>query len=187
MQNKRLFAAALPFFPLLFLLTPSELFMLLSAVLLHEGGHLAALWLLGEPPPAPHAVLLGLTLTMRRPLSYRHELFAAAAGPLFNLLFALPLLTLFKENTALCALGVIHALCGLLNLLPLGRHDGARVLFCTAALLFPLGIAEKVRSGVGISTFLFLLFSLLFLLLKEGGAGALILILPLLFRAAGTP
>ena len=187
MKNKGTLAALLPLLPLLLLLTPSELLLLTSAVLLHEGGHLAALALLGEPAPTPRAVLLGLTLTVGRPLSYRRELLVAAAGPLANLLLALPLLTLGREEVALCALGAVHALTGIVNLLPLGRCDGARILFCGAALLVPLSAAERISRAAGHIALLFLLFSLLYLLLGNGGAGALILILPLLFRAHGTP
>ncbi len=184
MRNKTLLAALI-LSPLFLFLTPAELLFFASAVLLHEGGHLIALALLGEPAPLPRAVLLGISLDMRRPLSYRRELLAAAAGPLANLLLALPLLAFSGGHTALSALGTVHALTAAINLLPIGRCDGARILFCGLAQLLPLRIAERISLAIGLVSFLFLLFLLLFLLLGTGGAGALILILPLLFRASG--
>ena len=161
--------------------------MMASAVLLHEGGHLLAFFLLGEPAPTARAVLLGISLDPRRPLSYRRLLLTAAAGPFLNLLVAIPLLTVGKSSPALLALGIVNAFSALVNLLPIGRCDGGRILFCLSALLFPLGIAERISRAVGLLFFFLLAFSLLYLLLGKGGAGAMILILPLLFRAAEQP
>lgn len=182
MPRYRLLVALVWAIPLVLFSSPFELLALLSAVLLHEGGHLLAFFLLGEPPPRPTAVLAGLTLSPTRTLPYRHELLIAAAGPLSNLLFALPLL-LFGSGAGLLLLGWVHLLTALVNLLPLPGCDGGRTLFSLLALFLPLRIAEAVFSLLSLAVFFLLLFSFLFLLLFEGGGGVLLLLISLLSRA----
>ena len=186
MSKRRLLVALVWGVPLILFSSPFELLALLSAVLLHEGGHLLAFYLLGEPAPRPSAVLAGLTLSPLRPLPYRHELSIAAAGPLSNLLFALPLL-LFGSGKGILLLGWVHLLTALVNLLPLKGSDGGRVLFSLLALLLPLRIAEAISSLLSLSVFFLLLFFFLFLLLFEGGGGVLLLLFTLLSRARSSP
>ena len=186
MPRRRLLVALVWAIPLVLFSSPFELLALLSAVLLHEGGHLLAFYLLAEPAPRPSAVLAGLTLSPTRPLAYRHELPIAAAGPFSNLLFALPLL-LFGTGTGVLLLGWVHLLTALVNLLPLPGCDGGRILFSLLALLLPLRIAETVASLLSLAIFFLLLFFFLFLLLFEGGGGVLLLLLSLLARARSSP
>ena len=167
--------------PLLFLASPAELLMLGSAILLHEGGHLLGFFLTGEPAPGLSAALAGLTLDPTRPLPYRHELCVAAAGPLANLLAAIPLLLSGSDGYRM--LGGVHLVTALSNLLPIGRCDGARVLGALLALLLPLRIAERLMAAISAITFSALLFFLLFLLLHEGGGGVILLLISLFLRA----
>ncbi len=180
MRNKHALLALAWGIPLLLLLPPAELLMLTSAVLLHEGGHLLAFFLLGEPPPSLAAVLGGLTLVPRRPLPYRHEWAIALAGPLSNLALAIPFLIRGGEAAAV---GAVHLLTALANLLPFGRSDGARALPALLSLALSPYTAERVARGVSHITFFALLFPLLYLLLFEGGGGVLLLLLSLLSRA----
>ena len=177
-RSKRALLALAP--AVLLLLPPAELLMLTSSVLLHEGGHLLAFWATGEPPPSLGATLGGLTFAPRRPLSYRQEIAIALAGPLANLSLALPLLSV---GGVAAAVGCVHLLTGLLNLLPLGRSDGARALSDLLFLLLPPDTAERLARGVSHATFFLLLFPLLYLLLYEGGGNILLLLLSLLARA----
>ncbi len=169
--------------PLLLFAGPTELLMLASAVLLHEGGHVFAFALLGEPSPGLSAVALGLTLDPRRPLPYRREAIIALFGPLFNLLLALPLLLWHGAAPSLRALGAVHFFSALANLAPLGGNDGDLLLFDLSALLFPLHVAEAIRRTARLLTALLLLFFALRLLLFPGGGAALFLLSSLLFRA----
>ena len=172
--------------PLLLLASPGELLMLGAAVLLHEGGHLLAFRLLGEPCPRLAPVTAGLTLLPRRPLSYRHEAIIALAGPFPNLLAAVALPLACRSPAALI-FAVVQLLVGLTNLLPIGRSDGARALSALLSLLLPLRAAEGIARGVSLFFFLLLLFFLLFLLLHEGGGGLLLLLITLLLRIAQHP
>lgn len=184
-MRKRLIPALAWALPLLLLSHPAEWLLLLSAVLLHEGGHLAGFLLMREPAPTLSAVAAGLTLSPRRPLPYKSELVIALLGPIANLSLALPLLLLGRTEGVL-TLGAVHLLTALCNLLPLGGCDGGRALFSATALLFPLRVAECVRAAASSAALFFLLFSFLFLLQSEGGGGVLLLLCALLARACGS-
>ncbi len=169
--------------PLLLFAGPCELLMLASAIALHEGGHLFAFALLGEPPPRLSAVALGLTLDPRRPPGYGREAAIALCGPLFNLLLAFPLLFCEATGPALRALGAVHLFSALANLIPLKGTDGDLFLFDMSALLLPLPVAEAIRRGARLTSTLLLLFFALRLLLFPGGGAALLLLSSLLYRA----
>lgn len=182
--NKHAVLVLLWFLPLLFLCTRAELFILLSAILLHEGGHLAAFALTGEPCPRLFAVLFGLTFEPVRPLPYRKELWIALAGPLANLALALPTLFVSEASLPLAALAAVHLFTALCNLLPIGGSDGARALFAVLALTLPLGAAERIFALLSRLSLAVLAFALFYLLLSPGGGGALLLLLSLVARAA---
>ena len=90
------------------------------AAALHELGHYLMLRFLGKPP---HAIILGFSGAQMetRSLTYREELYAAAAGPAVSLLLgvALPLWP---------ALAVYSVILGCFNLLPIPGLDGGRSL-----------------------------------------------------------
>ncbi len=168
--------------PLLFIASPGELFMIVSAILWHEGGHLFGFLLLGRPLPSLRAIPRGLLLSPKSPLPYRSELLVALLGPLFNLSAALLLLRFFPGSQAMLSFALIHLVFGVSNLLPLPGNDGARALFDLSALLFPLRVAEVVSGGIVSLLTVLLLFSLFFLLLGGGGALAAFLLFSLLLR-----
>ena len=185
-RGRRLWPALAWGVPLLLLLHPAEWLLLLSAVLLHEGGHLLGFFLMGEPPPALSAVVAGLTLSPARPLSYKSEAIVSLLGPLANLAVGLPLLVFGRSEGAL-TLGVVQLMTALCNLLPLPGCDGARALHSSLSLLLPLRLADAILSLLAGITLFGLLFALLFLLEGEGGGGVLLLLLALLSRACRTP
>ena len=164
--------------PLLLFSTPAELCMIASAVLLHEGGHVAALLFFGRGATRLRGEATGFRLLPRTMLPYHQELLAALAGPAANLLFFL--FTAGVSSFPMTVLRGVHLFYGLSNLLPLGTTDGGRALFDLLALCLPLPAAEKISRGVTFSLGGILFFSLLFLLLDGGGAYALLLLLTLL-------
>ncbi|MBQ3077846.1 MAG: hypothetical protein IJC43_08305 [Clostridia bacterium] len=114
--------------------------LLLLSAMLHEMGHLRALWHCGVPVTGvtlhPFGIEIeapGLAL-----LPYRDELCVAAAGPLCNLLTALcTLLTaaLFGSFPGALFFTVCNLTLCLLNLMPVTGLDGGRML---AALVLPV-------------------------------------------------
>ena len=168
--------------PLLLFATGSELFMLATATLVHEGGHLLAFALLGEPMPRPAAVPAGLTLTPRRPLSYPREAAVALAGPFFNLAVAIPLLAL-GGGTGASVAGTVQLLCALINLLPLRGGDGGRTVSALLHLLLAPPLAVRMADALSLLTLILLLFALMYLLLSPGGEGVILLLICLFQRA----
>lgn len=107
------------------------LLMALIACIAHELGHLAAIRLLGGGIRRIRFTAVGAELELDRALGYWQEGVSALAGPGVNLLLA----------AACCGSGRWMAFTGLnlalalFNLLPVGRLDGGRALYCTLALL----------------------------------------------------
>ena len=122
-----------------------------GALLWHEGGHLLMLWWLRRRVGGVRLSAEGLRIRTGA-LSYREEILVALAGPLANLLGALlALLLRFAGQCAtramrlplggaandgsvgrwaayLLTLALLHLLCALSNLLPVGGRDGERIL-----------------------------------------------------------
>lgn len=181
--GKRFLPALIWGVPLLLLLPPGELLLLGSAVILHEAGHLLGFAVLGEPPPSLFAVAAGLTLRARRPLAYGREAVICLAGPLANLLLALPLLLSPGVGANGKLTGAVHLMTAVTNLVPLGASDGGRALRALLSCLLPLGAVDAITGGVALlSGAVILLFSL-FLLHSNGGSGGVILLVWLLVRA----
>lgn len=156
---------------------PSAFFLLLFAVLLHEGGHAAAFCLLGAGIPRLKGERGGLLLSGSRPLSPREEAAVAAAGPLANLLAAGGFLFLFARSPhgEWCfTVFTLQLLTALANLLPLEETDGGRLLRLAAGALFGM-------AGRRACHFFFLLLSALLFFLGGYlyGAGKVGLSLPL--------
>lgn len=146
------FAAVLTFLLLLFPNgNASDCFLL---CVLHESGHLAALYFFKSPPLGIKFDFFGMKIeTSKKLLSPAREIICAAAGPLINLVAA-ALLHFFKySDSALLSLGL-----ALFNLLPVSVLDGGRILavlikddkilrvtgFLTAAVLLIIGTAVAV-------------------------------------------
>ena len=112
--------------------------MALAACAAHELGHVAAIRLLGGYVKGIRLTAIGAELVLERPLAYWQEGLSALAGPGINLLLALAgchfTLTFAGVNLALA----------LFNLLPVGRLDGGRAVYCTLALLAGPGPADRV-------------------------------------------
>lgn len=132
---------------------------LLSAILLHETGHIFAFLVLGEPLPILGGRGLGLLLTPKRQLlSYGREIFVCAAGPFFNLLAAASLLPALQSGGAREAhfcFFAFHIFTAFFNLLPIRGFDGGRILYAALALHFSPSFALRASDA----------FSLIFVLL----------------------
>lgn len=111
--------------------------MALAACAAHELGHIAAIRLLGGTIKEIRLTAIGAELVLAGPLAYWQEGLSALAGPGINLLLALAschfTLTFAGLNLALA----------LFNLLPVGRLDGGRAVYCTLALLAGPGAADR--------------------------------------------
>lgn len=133
---------------------PSAFFLLAALILLlpldwltaavlaasvHELGHLAALFALGEHPAFISIGGLGARIHTG-PLDGKGEFFCAAAGPAASLLL-LSLCSLFPK-LALC--GLVQ---GMFNLIPVHPMDGGRMLWCVLRRFCPRR-GERILRGV---------------------------------------
>lgn len=110
------------------------------ACIIHELGHyLAVKWLGGEVRYI-RLTGIGAEMALAHPMSYWREGVSALSGPGVNLLLA----------AFCCQMGWgiefsgINLVLGCFNLLPAGRLDGGRALYCTLALLLNPDCAERV-------------------------------------------
>lgn len=147
--------------------------LLLSAILLHEGGHLLAFLLLREPLPRLGGRMEGLLLTPRAPLSYGREILVCAAGPLCNLLYCLCLVPALRTGHAhaatFCAF-CLHLLTAFSNLLPIHGFDGARILEASLSLLPRVRAPGRIADLVSLGCAALLYFAALYLSLCAGGS-----------------
>ena len=113
------------------------------AAVIHEMGHLTALWMDDIPVWRIRIGASGAKLDTA-PLSPRQELICALAGPAFGLILCL--FFRWMPRTALCA-----AVQTCYNLLPFPSMDGGRALRCAGLLHRIHGIPEKSVANPGTS------------------------------------
>ena len=102
------------------------------AIVIHELGHEAALFIIGAGTRLPLPGLHGFRIKPRRILSYKEEIFVCAAGPAANLIAALLLIPFPAEWMRL--LLATNLLTAISNLLPVRGYDGYKILRDTAML-----------------------------------------------------
>ncbi len=166
-------AVSLPFLcvtVLLPMVTGQRWLMLFAlAAVLHEGGHLLALHLMGGRVERLCLRLSGGEIRYRDDLTYRQDAWLALAGPGANLLCTLACAGLAR----LCPRAELYRLIGcnltlaLFNLLPALPLDGGRVLLALLESRFPLW-GETITKSISLLVGVLLLVSGLFLL-KNGG------------------
>lgn len=110
----------------------------------HELGHYLTIRLMGGDIKAVRLTAIGAEMVLAGPLSYWQEGLSALAGPGINLLLAM---VCCREGSFFFA-GLNLAL-ALFNLLPAGRLDGGRALYCTLALLAGPNLAERTVEVLG--------------------------------------
>lgn len=176
-KRRDVVAAILPWIPVLLSLfflfrfvPPYRAVLLLLALLSHEGGHIAAFFLLGEGVPRIRPVSGGFRVFCPAPLSYRGECAVALAGPAANLIPGILFLLFGGGNPYAAEAGWILVGTGLSNLIPIADHDGGRALFCLLAPRLGAARAASVSSIVSYLS-LFLSLTLSFSLLYVFGAG----------------
>ena len=97
----------------------------LIAVLIHELGHMAALFILGRRSGVPLPRMPGFSIRVGTSLSYKEDMIVAAAGPMANLITALILLPIRQAAEAMILINLLTAVS---NLLPVRGYDGYKIL-----------------------------------------------------------
>lgn len=132
------------------------IFLFALAAMLHECGHLAALWLLGSRPERLSLRLSGAEIRYRgERLSYGGEVLLALAGPGMNL-FCACLCTFLVRHWPVPGLYRFigcHLTLALFNLLPALPLDGGRALQALLESRWPFAgedITRIISGGVGL-------------------------------------
>ena len=155
--------------------------------ILHEGGHVFSLLLLGERPQKICFGLFGLTVLRRNDikLNYKNEIITAFCGPFVNIAICVCALLFYlnyRDNQALFSVVAINAALALFNLLPVSGLDGGRILECvlfekseiilcvtSLVVLIPLTVAgflTLVKSRYNFSLLLLSVYLLILLVFK---------------------
>lgn len=117
--------------------------------ILHEGGHVFSLLLLGERPQKICFGLFGLTVLRRNDikLNYKNEIITAFCGPFVNIAICVCALLFYlnyRDNQVLFSVVAINAALALFNLLPVSGLDGGRILECVLLKRFSVEKSEII-------------------------------------------
>lgn len=110
--------------------TAGALMTLLAAVI-HETGHILALFVLGHTDGVPMPRMPGFSIGIHPTLSYKEDIVVSLAGPMANLVTAAMLLPMREATWEMIAISLLTALS---NLLPVKGYDGYRILAALIAL-----------------------------------------------------
>ncbi len=142
--------------------------LIVLAIIIHEVGHIAVSFIVGNLLSSISLRVGGLALSGRNAFpSYKSEIFIALGGPLSNLIFAVLVLVAFNSPTAEYFAKLSFAL-ALLNLLPIKAFDGGRIFKALLASFLPEKLSVKICELISFFT-LFSLWSVsIYLLLRTG-------------------
>lgn len=127
--------------------------MAMLACVCHELGHCVVIRRLGGQVDGVRLTAVGAEMVLRRPMGYWQEGLAALAGPGVNLLLAL-VFSSWRGGAVFAGLNLVLAC---FNMMPVGRLDGGRALYCTLALLAGPEWAGRIGrwlNGAGIAIML---------------------------------
>ena len=154
----------------------------LTAVFLHELGHLLCMYAKDIPPKRIKLIISSVQITTNSFSSYKNDITVSLCGPIANLMVFIALFvnyTIFKNQTVLL-FSFVNLIIAFFNLLPLKGLDGGRIIYCIVAKKSEERTAERVLNIITISFSLLLVFLFITLCFKEIYNPSL-LIIPLYF------
>ena len=107
----------------------------LFAVLMHEIGHLFAMWVLDCSPKQIKLIPASVQITAPLTSKYKNDIIIAIIGPIVNLLlfFVLYINFLCFKNSIILNYALINLLITIFNLIPVIGLDGGTILFSVLA------------------------------------------------------
>ena len=129
-----------------------RIFIILTAVIIHELGHLAAAHILKIKISGIRLSLTGAKIETGGVFSYKKEILLCLAGPLFNILAcitAMPLRSVEIISSQIRDFCGICLVLAIFNLLPIRGFDGGRILYSVVALFSGMNAAETVITLTG--------------------------------------
>lgn len=116
----------------------------MAACALHELGHYLAVRAFGGNIRLVRLTAVGAEMVLSKSLGDWQEGLAALAGPGVNLALAL-IFCRWRWGELFAGLNLVL---GCFNMLPVGRLDGGRVMYCTLALLVGADWAQRIGEGM---------------------------------------
>ena len=172
-------ALLLLFLPCLGILNGWQTAILWSSAALHETGHLLAFQICNCPVESLTILPFGLCAIPdeSRSLSYKDEVFCAAAGPVFNLVLAALLLALPLSPQWVAARYALYCNVSLfaINSLPVLPLDGGRVLFFSLLTRNDPASGERICKTVALILLILLFFPSCFALIHEKNPSLLLI------------
>lgn len=141
------------------------------ACVIHELGHYLIIRWMGGNIKLIRLTAVGAEMVLSRPLNYWQEGAAALAGPGMNLLLAL----VFSQWEWSGLFAGLNLVLGCFNLMPIGRLDGGRTMYCTLALLLGPDLAQRAAAWMDF-VFTTLILTAGLLLFGVGGNVTLLLV-----------
>lgn len=142
-----------------------------AGCLMHELGHYFMIRAVGGDVKMVRLTAIGAEMAVRRPLGYWQEGISALAGPGVNLVLAVIFCT-WEWGRTFAGINLVMAV---FNLIPIGRLDGGRALYCTLALLAGPDWAVRVGCWLDV-TCTAILVGIGFFLVGAGGNITLLLV-----------
>lgn len=162
----------------------------LFAVIIHEAGHLFAMWVLDVAPKQIKLIPASVQITADITRRYKTDMAVSLCGPLTNLvLFGVLYFNFISfKNDAVLAYALINLIIGAFNLLPVTGLDGGTILFSvlarrmdynrarcilrittlilSATMLF-LGVMFTLRGKINLSVYILGIYFLIMSILKS--------------------
>ena len=162
----------------------------LFAIIMHEAGHLFAMWVLDVAPKRIKLIPASVQITADITRRYKTDIAVSLCGPLTNLLlFAVLYINFISfKNEAVLVYALINLIIGAFNLLPVTGLDGGTILFSvlakrmdynrarcilrivtlilSATMLF-LGVMFTLRGKINISIYILGIYFLVISILKS--------------------
>ncbi len=125
----------------------------LCAVILHETGHLLAMWALECNPKSVNLIPASVKITMPFSKSFRNDIIIAVCGPAVNFLLFLVLYVNYLSFGSEVSLyyGLVNLLIGIFNIMPVKGLDGGTILFTILAKKLDINKATLILRFITIS------------------------------------
>lgn len=148
---------------------------IISAIFIHELGHIIASIILKVEIKCITISILGARLEMNSEISYLKEFIISLSGPTFGFLAFLLTSQADIHPQTILNFSIISLALSIFNLLPIETLDGGRIVKCLLCSLFSLDLAEKIMQITTFFTlFSFWLISVYIMLKFSGGLSAFI-------------
>ncbi|MGN0570509.1 MAG: hypothetical protein ACI4N4_08430 [Candidatus Fimenecus sp.] len=172
------FAALIAF--MLTLRAPADVLIAVFSSLLHETGHLAAMYWAGNTPETVRFEITGMNIKRRQSttVSMKNELIIALGGPFFNLLiFIISCLSYaFLKTEILLHISCINFVLMIFNLLPIKRLDGGMALYFFLSQKYDVIVCSKILKITSV-VFVLIVYAWGFYVFAAGGYNISVIII----------